>query len=92
MGSLVSAGEWVRGQGHAVKSQWNAAKGAVDLMQVWLKRVALVCINSQHCVVDKIAEPRCMWLGCTALPCEQILRVYIIEGPPHTFQYSYQVL
>lgn len=34
MGNLLGAGEWLRGQGHAVKSQWSAAKGAVDLMQV----------------------------------------------------------
>lgn len=26
--------EWLRSHGHAVKSHWNAAKGAVDLMQV----------------------------------------------------------
>jgi len=31
---LFGAGEWVRGKGHAMKSQWNAAMAAVDLMQV----------------------------------------------------------
>ena len=31
---LFSAGEWVRGKGHAMKTQWNAAMAAVDLMQV----------------------------------------------------------
>lgn len=31
---LFCAGEWVRGKGHAMKTQWNAAMAAVDLMQV----------------------------------------------------------
>jgi hypothetical protein len=31
---IMGAAEWLRSHGHAVKSQWNAAKGAVDLMQV----------------------------------------------------------
>ena len=31
---IFGAGEWVRSKGHAVKSQWNAAMAAVDLMQV----------------------------------------------------------
>lgn len=31
---LFGAGEWVRSKGHAMKSQWNAAMAAVDLMQV----------------------------------------------------------
>ena len=31
---ILGAGEWVRSKGHAVKSQWNAAMAAVDLMQV----------------------------------------------------------
>ena len=34
MMGLFGAGEWVRGKGHAMKSQWNAAMAAVDLMQV----------------------------------------------------------
>ena len=31
---IFGAGEWVRSKGHAMKSQWNAAMAAVDLMQV----------------------------------------------------------
>ncbi|BDA45833.1 Chaperone protein dnaJ 10 [Coccomyxa sp. Obi] len=34
IGTFMGAGEWLRGQGHAVKSQWNAARGAVEIMQV----------------------------------------------------------
>ena len=31
---ILGAGKWVRSKGHAMKSQWNAAMAAVDLMQV----------------------------------------------------------
>ncbi|CAL8470572.1 g10114 [Coccomyxa elongata] len=34
IGTFMGAGEWLRGQGHTVKSQWNAARGAVEIMQV----------------------------------------------------------
>lgn len=34
IGTFMGAGEWLRGQGHTLKSQWNAARGAVEITQV----------------------------------------------------------
>ena len=51
---LFSAGEWVRGKGHAMKTQWNAAMAAVDLMQVH------TCIHM--CPVKQDVWVCCSWL------------------------------
>lgn len=46
---ILGAGKWVRSKGHAMKSQWNAAMAAVDLMQV---RYSCSCHVLDHVDMD----------------------------------------
>ena len=51
---IFGAGEWVRSKGHAMKSQWNAAMAAVDLMQV---RYNCSCHVHDHVDMDLYNDP-----------------------------------
>ena len=57
---ILGAGKWVRSKGHAMKSQWNAAVAAVDLMQVRYNcsRHALDHVDMDHVYNDP--ESQCI--------------------------------